>query len=283
MLAVRKAVGFLRWRLVPIYHLRRMRNFGAARLPEQPRLERGESRLLEETGFTPWHSLDATELQSIRDIYMPRAAATPPPTSGHVFENLFTADDFDPDNPVFRLAFRPELLDIASDYFGGRFRFDSIQVLHSFPRGSDLAESQKWHKDYGDNRSLHWIIYVNDVKEAADGPFVFVDRADTRRIPSSIVTRRMDDAEFTDTLGHDNFHAFYGDGGESILVDPAVCYHYGSRCERPRTAIFITFNSDRPFMAPLPYMTAAPERLFEAARQVRPDMDPTFLRRILGQ
>lgn len=283
MLAVRDVVGFMRWRLIPVYHLRRLRNVGAPRLPEQPRLRLPESQVIEDIGFTDWHRLSAGEVQEIRDIYIPRAEATEAPTSGHAFKNLLTEADFDPANPVFRLAFRREFLDIAADYFGGRFRFDSIQVLHSFPRGPALVESQKWHKDYGDTRSLHWIIYLNDVQEPADGPFVFVDRKDTSRIPDALVTRRLDDATFAQELGHDEFRAFYGDAGESILVDPAVCYHYGSRCERPRTAIFITLNSDRPFMAPPSYMTSSPEKLLAAAQQVRPDMDPAVLRRLLGQ
>ena len=205
-----------------------------------------------------------------------------PAEAGHPFENLMRPEDLDPDNPVLRFAFSREILDAADAYFGGYFRFDSIQVLYSYATEGSLRESQLWHRDYGDTKSLHCVAYVNDVLEPEDGPFVFVDRNDTRRIGSSPLIRRIPDERFRRELGEGRIRSFYGEGGESVLVDPAACYHFGSRCMNPRTAIFVTFNTDRPFVPATPLMRENRKRLLAAAAAIRPDLSRDYLERILS-
>jgi hypothetical protein len=173
------------------------------------------------------------------------------------------------------------VLDAADAYFGGRVTLDSIQVLWSFPT-DDLRESQMWHRDYGDAKSFHCITYLNDVQSDADGPFVFVDRNDTRRIRSSPIIRRIDDVTFERELGNGKVHSFFGLAGESVFVDPAVCYHYGSRCETGRLAVFVTFNTDRPFVPAQSPLRENRQRVLDAAKLIRPDLDEVYLRRLLN-
>jgi hypothetical protein len=201
--------------------------------------------------------------------------------SGHPFDNLFRAEDISADNPVIALAFSPAILDVADDYFFGRLLLDSLQVLYSYPTDGELRESQMWHKDYGDSRSLHWIAYLNDVSGADDGPFVFIDRQDARRIGRSFFIRRIPDARFLKELGNGRVRQFLGRQGESLFVDPAVCYHSGSRCRNARLALFATFNTDRPFFAPTPLVRENRQRLLDAARRVRADLNDEYLRRLL--
>lgn len=283
MQAARDIYNLLRWRLIAVRYLGKVRNYlaaPAAPVAGKPAIDRDSP--VARHGFGPGPSIDAGTLAEIRAIYAPRAAKVVPTEAGHPFENLFRAEDITPDNPVLRFALSPEVLDAADAYFGGRFRYDSVQVLYSFPTPGGLRESQMWHRDYGDNKSFHCVAYVNDVIEPEDGPFVFVDRHDTRRIGKSPFIRRISDERFREELGDGQLRSFYGHAGESVFVDPAVCYHYGSRCVRPRTAIFVTFNTDRPYVPAVPVLRENRERFLAAARAIRPDLGEDYLARILN-
>ena len=214
-------------------------------------------------------------------MYRPRASQVVARDSGHPFVNLFLPQDMTADNPVIALAFSPPVLDVADDYFAGRCVLDSLQVLYSYPTHGGMRESQLWHKDYGDSRSIHWIAYLNDVTGADDGPFSFVDKHDARRIARSAFIRRIPDHRFMRELGNGQVRQFLGRAGESVFVDPAACYHIGSRCKNARLAIFATFNSDRAFFAPTPLVRENRQALFDAARQLRPDLNTEYLQRLL--
>ena len=290
MNAAREIYNTLRWRLIPVRYAGKARRQFTAR-PVPARFAQGaandvaprpESIVLQRDGHAPGPTIDAASLAQMQAIYRPRAERVVPTSGTHPFTNLFTADDFDPNNPVFRFALSPQVLDAAHDYLGGKFQFDSIQVLYSWPTGGRLLESQLWHKDYGDATSFHCVAYLNDVLTPADGPFVYVDRNDTKKIAPSLLIRRIDDETFANELGDGTIRTFTGKAGESVLVDPSVCYHYGSRCQTPRLALFATFSTDKPFVGPYPQITENATRGAAAARVVRPDLSPAYLNRIFG-
>jgi hypothetical protein len=280
MLNAKELYKALRWRFIPVRYAGKVRRSigGARRMAARPTRD----RRIGEFGYDAGPTIPAALIDEIRALYAPRVADVVPTSGGHPFQNLFVADDLDAENPVFRFAMSPEVFDRAVDYFGGRMSFDSIQYLYSWPTDGALLESQKWHRDFGDSKSLHCVAYVNDVTTDADGPFVFVDRKDTRNIGRSMLIRRIEDERFARELGDGEIRRFYGKAGESVLIDPAACYHYGSRCRTPRHAIFVTFNTDRPYVAAIPTLRDNGERAFQAARQVRPDLDEALLRRVFG-
>lgn len=273
---------FLRWRTIALRYVRRLPRLathgrGTGELP--PRT--ATVRRLRSEGHEAGPRIPAPLLAEIQALYTPRAAAVVPSESGHPFANLFEPADIRPDNPVVTLAFAPQVLDIADDYFAGRFVLDSLQVLYSYPSSGALRESQMWHRDYGDSRSLHWIAYLNDVTGADYGPFTFIDKHDAKRIGRSAFIRRIPDAQFMRELGGGAVRQFLGKQGESMFVDPAVCYHSGSRCSQARLALFVTFNSDRPFFAPTPLIRDNRARLLDAAGRVRADLNREYLQRLL--
>jgi hypothetical protein len=279
--AVREAYKLMRWRFLPVRYAGKLR-----RLATNPGLSapiRGrEAQTIAEQGYTAGPGVPADLLDQMRAIYLPRGVEVVPKTGGHPFTNLMRVEDFTSDNPVLRFAMSRPVLDIAHDYFGGRLVCDSLQVLYSWPTGDMLSESQMWHKDYGDSRSLHVVAYVNDVLDDAGGPFGFVDRQDTKRISASPFIRRINDARFARELGDGTVRVFRGRAGESVAIDPSSCYHYGSRCERPRTAVFVTFSTDRPFVAPVSLVTENAERLRKAATELRPDLSDAYLARLFS-
>jgi hypothetical protein len=281
-MSVMQVLHFLRWRLIALRYAGKLRSWN--RPGVHPRSS-SRTRIIERMaleGHAPGPRIAPAELEQARAIYTPRTEQVVQRQEGHPFTNLFRAEDISANNPVFRFALSPEVLDRADEYFGGNLRFDSIQVLYSWPTEGALRESQMWHKDYGDAKSFHCVAYVNDVMTPEDGPFVFVDRVDTRKVRRSPFIRRISDQDFARELGDGKLRHFYGRGGESVLVDPAVCYHYGSRCKQPRLAVFVTFNTHRPFVAPAQVLQENTERAVQAAQLVRPDLSESYLRRILS-
>ena len=236
---------------------------------------------IDTSGYYKGPDIPAELLTQIQEMYLLRGKQVVPKSAGHPFVNLFSSEDIYPNNPVMHYAFSQQVLDTATDYFGGRLILDSIQVLYSYPTEGAPRESQYWHLDYGDRKSFHCVAYLNDVLTPEDGPFVFVDKPSTTRIGRSLIVRRVADDQFARELGDGKIEKFYGQAGSSVLVDPSACYHYGSRCKVPRMAIFITFSSWFPFAQPVHQIKENAEKLFSTIREIRPDLSEKYLKALL--
>lgn len=283
-MSIRSLGSFIKWRLVPVRYIGklqrlRLRHFKAA---VKPGLK--ITAEIVENGYATGPTGTPEMVKVLQDIYQPRVPASKPADSNsHPFINLVKPEDLTPESPLMQLAFSKEVLDVAMDYFGGNILLDSVQILNSFAtEEAALKESQKWHLDYGDSQSFHCVMYLNDVLESEDGPFVFIDKKDTKRLGRSLIVRRIEDIQFSKEVGDGEIREFYGKAGESVLVDPAVCYHYGSRCKNARMAIFISFNSDAPFMKATPIVRNNAEKILQAAKVLRPDLDDGRLDRLMG-
>jgi hypothetical protein len=281
MSVLHDVMHFVRWRVIALRYLGKLKGFSAGSVFRRTPPKTAVVERIRKDGHDAGPEIPPQELARIAAIYGPRTLEVARAESGHPFVNLFAAEDISAENPVLRSAFSPGVLDVADDYFGGHLVLDSIQVLYSWPTQGALRESQMWHKDYGDTKSFHWIAYINDVTGPQDGPFAFIDKADTKRISRSPFIRRIEDQSFEKELGNGVMRQFLGRAGESVFVDPAVCYHSGSRCKNERLAVFVTFNTDRPFVAPIAVIRENKERLFDAAKRLRPDISDSYLQKLL--
>tara|TARA_R110002072_G_scaffold243304_9_gene402291 strand:- start:232 stop:1086 length:855 start_codon:yes stop_codon:yes gene_type:complete len=279
--SAQRIASFLKWQLVPVRYLGRLRYLRPRHITpaNSPRSAKGME--IEAAGYAAGPVLSQDMLTKMQEIFVSRAPTAAPEKLKAPFINLSRAEDLTKDNPLVQLAFSKDILDVAIDYFGGRLTLDSLQVLHSFPQTGPLKESQKWHLDYGDSRSLHCVYYLNDVTDMDGGPFVFIDKENSKKVGRGLIVRRIEDDQFTQESNDAPLQIAYGKAGTSLWVDPAACYHYGSRCKRPRTAIFLTFNSDSPFMAPTPLIVENARQIAEAGKALRPDLDPTVIDKML--
>jgi hypothetical protein len=280
-LSLARAASFVKWQLVPIRYLGRMRYLRLHNMmpATPPRTALGQE--IDSKGYATGPQIGASQLEAMQKIFLPRAPATAPAGTKAPFINLSRAEDMTQDNPLLQFAFSKEVLDVALDYFGKRLILDSLQVLHSFPQTAQLKESQKWHLDYGDSRSLHCVAYLNDVLDLEGGPFVFIDKAQSKKVGRGLIVRRIEDDQFAKESGGVQPQIAYGKAGSSVWVDPAVCYHYGSRCQKARNAVFVTFNSDTPFMSPVPMIVENAKKIAEVGKKLRPDLDPAIFDRML--
>ncbi|MGV6838564.1 MAG: hypothetical protein ACWA40_00055, partial [Planktomarina sp.] len=108
-------------------------------------------------------------------------------------------------------------------------------------------------------------------------------KKDTNRIGRSMIIRRITDPQFDKELGDGDIKEVYGPAGTSILIDPAACYHYGSRCRTARMAVFITFNSDAPFVQSTPLLRANKDKVTQAIKTLRPDLDSTVIDKLVSE
>lgn len=284
MAVIKQIASFLRWRLIPVRYVGR-----ASRVRPYSFRRRNPARMeitqqVERSGYALGKRIDKAILEQIVALYGPRKSSVVPKETGHPFANLIADEDVNADNPLWPLVFSPDIIDVACDYFGGYCTLDSVQVLYSWQTSGPLRDSQKWHKDYGDSKSLHFMIYLNDVNDDSDGPFVFVDKTSTQKIRRSPIIRRIDDNAFLAELGEGDIIRFLGTAGDYAVIDPAVCYHYGSRCRSAegRLALFITFNSDLPFVPAQNLISENSGAIANLAKKYRPDFDQGFLNRLLG-
>ncbi|MDY7096635.1 MAG: hypothetical protein SXU28_00710 [Pseudomonadota bacterium] len=283
---LRDTVGFLRWRLIPMRLLGKVKNQLAGRAvapidDDSPAMDAARLAQMNSRGFTQAKTIDAALLDEIKAIYMPRGDEVVPTEYGHPFENIVRSEDFGADNPVFRLAFSDEILGAANAYFGGAFSMASMQVMRSFPTEGALRESQQWHRDFGDAKSLHFIMYLTDVTQEKHGPFAFIDKPTSKKVKRSPIIRRLTDDQIAGEIGTDQYETFYGSAGQAIWVDPAVCYHFGSRCKVPRTAVFITFNTHVPYTEMMEPLGSNRAKAAAEAKKLRPDLSPAYIDAIL--
>lgn len=276
MIWFKKVLGFFRWRLVPVRYLTLVFHTKLALLFRGGGPVSKVTEAISSTGFCPGPTLSADQVALTNAIYRPRASSVVPKIGGHPFENLFNESDINPQNPVMQLALSPSVLDVAVDYFQSRVILDSIQVLYSYPTSGALRESQYWHLDYGDSKSLHCVVYLNNVLSTDDGPFVCLDRSDSAVVGRSMLVRRLTDRDVLAASSRIVIRPFFGQAGASILIDPAACYHHGSRCRNARLAAFVTFSSWFPFVPPVPFVRRNVEQLKAVAKMLRPDISEEF-------
>lgn len=281
-LSPQRIASFIKWQLTPVRYLGRVRYIRPRHLAPAPAPRTELAIEITKTGYATGPVYDGERLKALQDRFLPRRPDTKPANLKAPFVNLSKSEDFSEDSPLMQMAFSREVLDVAIDYFGKRLRLDSLQVLYSFAQDGELKESQKWHLDYGDAKSLHCVMYLNDVKTYDDGPFVFIDKEASKRVGRGLIVRRIPDEQMTKESGNAPLQTVYGDAGSSVWIDPAACYHYGSRCQNPRTAVFVTFNSETPFVAPMPLVVENAEKIAAVGKKLRPDLDPSVIDRMLG-
>jgi hypothetical protein len=279
---LKNTINYLRSHSIALRKLSMLRNIkGKAFIKAEPSVLKCTEEINTE-GYAKGPTINSKLLNEIMAIYKSRISEVVPKETGAPFKNIMLDKDITIDNPIIQLAFSKEILDPAMDYFGGKILFESLQVLYSYPTEGKLRESQLWHKDFGDSKSFHAIVYLNDVETINDGPFVFVNKNDSKKMKRSFLIRRITDAQFLKELGDGEVKHFYGKAGESVFVDPAKCYHYGSRCKKGRLAIFFTFNTSIPYVVLPSLVERNKMKLLEIGKQLRPDIPVKKLSVLLG-
>lgn len=270
-----KILSFFRWRIVAVRYITLIINLKVKNLFVKPKYSNLIANV-EKFGYAQGPDMSEEVMNDILEFYKLKIENAINIKSYQPFVNIMTEEDLVETNPLIKYAFSEGVLGKAIEYYRGNISLNAIQLLYSYPSGSELKESQYWHKDYGDSKSFHAITYLNDVLDEESGPFTFVDKIETKKISWSPFVRRIPDTQFEKELGSKNVSRFYGKKGSTVMVDPSACYHYGSRGIKPRLAVFITFSSNVPFTPAAPFTDKYSSKIRELGKLVRPDLNPVF-------
>jgi len=277
---IRRIYGFIKQKLVISRYIERIINLRWSILFSKSQCNLTISQEINQKGFATGPSLDSSSLKKIQDIYFPKSKLVMPRKYGAPMINLYNSNESSASDPVLKFAFSPKVLDVAIDFFGGKVILEGISVFYSYP-SEGLEASQYWHLDYADRKTLHSMTYLKDVKHEDDGPFTFLDKQISRKIGRFNTIKRITDKKMYKLIEKEDLNYFYGSEGESLFVNPADCYHYGSRCKNARFAIFVSFNSWFPFRKSFPDIIDNRLKIKKNAQLIRPDLSNRFLDNLL--
>jgi hypothetical protein len=79
------------------------------------------------------------------------------------------------DDPWLQLGISDHMLDVVNSYFGLWSKLTYVDLWYTPPAepGVERVSSQRWHRDYNDERLVKVFIYLTDVDEST-GPLEFV-------------------------------------------------------------------------------------------------------------
>ena len=79
------------------------------------------------------------------------------------------------DDPWLRLGVSDRLLDVVNSYFGLWSKLTYVDLWYTPPAapGVERVSSQRWHRDYNDERLVKVFLYLNDVDDDT-GPLEYV-------------------------------------------------------------------------------------------------------------
>ena len=123
---------------------------------------------------------------------------------------------------------------------------ESIDVIESNPSGRELSASQLWHYDINDQRIIKLFVYLEDCGPE-NGPFTFVPADSSQRVARN-VGHYVDDDRLSKAVPESTWEKVEGTSGTAFLIDTGRCYHFGSRCQKPRVAMIATYSSGLKFM-----------------------------------
>ena len=202
-------------------------------------------------GFCRHPSGSDTALVSELAAEIDQRSATQPVGGDHAtvrkfWSRLTSPEDLHPESIFVRFAMQPHLVQIATAYMGMVPYLSNIQVLVSF--GTDNAkweESQLWHRDYHDTKTLRFWMYLSDVTEPKHGPFTYLPLDPSRQVPNGFFPGRVSDEAMNACGLGKHSQAVYGKRLNCFSIDTARCYHMGSRVAlgEKRIAYLATFNT----------------------------------------
>jgi len=163
--------------------------------------------------------------------------------------NLTGPADRTVDGILIRFALQERVLKLATAYFGQVPYLADVDISVSFDTGKPQWEtSQLWHRDYADHKTVKFWVYLSDVLSKGDGPFTYVPPGPSRRIKNTFFPGRVKDETMAKCVAPDEVKEIFGKRGSAFYVEPARCYHLGSRLSPGRqrityVATFLTRNS----------------------------------------
>lgn len=120
------------------------------------------------------------------------------------------------------------------------FNISSV-IVKSIGTKKNFQQSQNFHRDLDSVKMFKIFIYLNDVVDENDGPFIFLN-SDQIKYGMVNISGHIDDIKMNSIKKYDGENTFLGLTGESIAVNTFQCFHKGSRLsfEKERTCVILS-------------------------------------------
>jgi hypothetical protein len=159
----------------------------------------------------------------------------------------------EPDDPWLQIGIDDRVLDVVNSYFGLWSKLTYVDLWYTPPAapGVERVSSQRWHRDYNDNRLVKIFIYLTDINEDT-GPLEYV--------PGSTVGGPYGDVwpwrplsdnlyppqdEFEQRIPKEARIAFTGPEGTMLFANTSG-YHRGGYATGQRPRVMAVYNYSTP-------------------------------------
>lgn len=159
------------------------------------------------------------------------------------------------DNPFVKFALQPAVLRILARSLGELPQLDYVLLTLSKANDAPLTQSQLWHRDYDDLRTIKLFAYLTDVNDTADGPFTFIPGPSSDRIGFSLKSHRPDEKVFRGAVRESDKVEMIAPKLSAFMVETSRCLHMGSRLTDDRHRLLYTATF---IMAPRLYREPPP-------------------------
>jgi hypothetical protein len=159
----------------------------------------------------------------------------------------------DESDPWLRLGVSDRMLDIVNSYFGLWSKLTYVDLWYTPPAapGVDRVSSQRWHRDYNDERLIKVFIYLVDVAEDT-GPLEYVtgstvDGPYGKEWPWRPVSNDLypPQDEFEQRIPKDKQIAFTGREGTMLFCNTSG-FHRGGYATGNRPRVMAVYNYSTP-------------------------------------
>lgn len=160
-------------------------------------------------------------------------AQAPPGTSTKAFWNRLLDDELvdgrmPADSPHARFAVQPNLLSFLTRAMGSLPQLDYVLLTLSLPVDAPLAQSQLWHRDHDDTRTMKVFVYLTDVADEDDGPFTFIPGPVSDGVGFTLRSHLSDDQTFQH-FPRSSAQSMMAPALSAFAVETSRCLHMGSR------------------------------------------------------
>lgn len=169
------------------------------------------------------------------------AASLPARGGKKFFSSLLGAEDYSLDTIFMRFALHEPFLKAAAHYLGVAPFLEYAELLYSKPSTGKITASQQWHRDRADVALIKIFVYIDDVGPR-NGPFTFIPRTESSQVPDYL-THYLSDEQMQKYVPASSVVEVTGPAGTTFMIDSENCYHQGSRCEEPRLAYVVYYNT----------------------------------------
>jgi hypothetical protein len=166
------------------------------------------------------------------------------------FTKYMDEQDLNSESIFVRFALQPSVQKLVCSYFNNTVPYlCDVQLTQSHSNDKDhWTDSQLWHLDHCDSRTILLWVYLTDVNSEEDGPFVYLNADDSRKVKNSFFPKRVPDEVVTSAGLTPKMQKVCGPRLKAFYVDTARCYHLGSRLkgDHMRLAYIATFITHKP-------------------------------------